>query len=489
MSDLPNNLVVKDYDQFKGGNAAKVRDLMSVVTGSTDQTAAPAAVSRGPLLGLDALRALAIAGVLAYHLMPGTVPGGYLGVDLFFVLSGFLITQGLCRTWQRHGNLQLRNFMQRRFNRIVPSLVVVLLACTTFALAVGGDVLVGVDKQLVGAVTFTSNWMTVAAGGDYFAATTPALFANLWYLALNVQFYLLWPPLLAFLFPRVRAHRLWLWAAGFAVASGALMAGLSFVGAGQTRLYEGTDTHFFSLMAGSALALGFAFNGATLRRWGARLPLRTAGSLGWSAGCVLLIMFFTLPWVSNASFRGLMVLATVLSTMLLYLLLCHPALGALVEVGPLKWLGQRSYGIYLWHWPLLVIVSAIFGVRYTEPPWWVIGAVLALSVGFALLTERLVNAPVSALGLRGYWRRVLELPRLVRVGVAAIVATGLLGTTAAAATAPAYSQITMQIMAGAEQAALTRQANEPAVVLPDTGLFQGFTLADALALPEVPQDM
>jgi hypothetical protein len=213
-------------------------------------------------------------------------------------------------------------------------------------------------------------------------------------------------------------------------------------------------------MFGSALALGLAYNSEALGRLAGRMSTQTAGRLGWVAGCGLLTMFFTLHWVSQASFRGLMVLAALLRTVILYLLVACPALGALLEHQPLQWLGRRSYGIFLWHWPLLIIVSAIFGTRYNQAPWWLILTVLALSVGLTLATEHLVNNPVAALGFRGYFHRIGALPRAARVGVAALAATGLVATGAAAATAPQYSLITMQIMAGAEQAALTQGSGD-----------------------------
>ena len=426
-----------------------------------------AAASTGFINGMDALRAFAILGVVAYHLIPTALPGGYLGVDIFFVLSGFLITRGLASTMSKRGVIDLREFFQRRFNRIVPSLVVVLTLCTTIGLAVGGDVLVGVNRQIYGALSFTSNWVTIAAGGDYFAATTPALFANLWYLALDVQYYLLWAPVLVLLYRFVKPQRLWLVPTGIGLGSAALMLGLSFTGGlnhavSQTRMYEGTDTHFFSLMFGSALALGLAYNGAKLQTVAAKLDNRKAGQLGWLLGCALVVLFFTLQWTSLASFRGLMVLASVLSVGILYLLVNFPTVGAVLERQPWQWIGKHSYGIFLWHWPLLVILSAAFKQRYTEAPWWLLTMVLAASAVLTWYTEKLINIPVGNLGLRGYFGHIWGLPRLARAGVAGIVVVGLAGTTAAAATAPTESLITRQIMAGAAQAALSQQ-------LPTTG--------------------
>ena len=436
-----------------------------------------ATAGSGTILGFDALRAFAIVGVVAYHLMPKAVPGGYLGVDIFFVLSGFLITRGLASTWVKHQNVNLKDFFARRFNRIVPSLLVVLLTCATIGLLVGQDVLVGANKQIFGALTFTSNWVTIFAGGDYFAATTPALFANLWYLALDVQFYLLWPPLLVLLFHRAKATRLWAWAAGIGLASAGLMVGLSFTGAGQTRLYEGTDTHFFSLMFGSALALAFAYNSGVMAKAQAKLTAWGAGKLGWIAGCALVLLFFTLQWVSLASFRGLMVLAALLTVLILFLLVSFPQVGAVLERKPLQFIGKHSYGIFLWHWPLLVIITGALGQSYSNPAWWVIVAVLGASIAFTLATEKLVNTPLHHLGVKGYFGGFKDLTWVARVGVASIAAVGVVGTVTAVATAPSESLITRQILAGAEQAAQTRHA----ITFPVTGLSGRTTQAPTLS--------
>ena len=155
--------------------------------------AAEGAPRPGRLPGLDGLRALAIVAVLTFHLDPSWLPGGFLGVDVFFVVSGFLITTLLVRERAATGGLDLPGFSTRRARRLLPALLVCVPASVLLARLSEGDLLVGIGRQVLGAFTFTSNWLELAAGSDYFAATTPTLFMNLWSLAVEEQFYLLWP--------------------------------------------------------------------------------------------------------------------------------------------------------------------------------------------------------------------------------------------------------------------------------------------------------
>ena len=153
----------------------------------------------GRFAGLDGLRAIAVGAVLLYHLSPGALVGGYLGVDVFFVISGFLITALVLREREDTGQIDLRAFWVRRARRLLPAIVLLLLACSTAAWAIGGNVLVGLGRQLIGAATFSSNWLSIHAARSYFDDTSPELFRNLWSLAVEEQFYLLWPLVLSVL--------------------------------------------------------------------------------------------------------------------------------------------------------------------------------------------------------------------------------------------------------------------------------------------------
>ena len=157
----------------------------------------PAARTR--YAGLDGMRAVAVALVVVYHLFPPAFSGGFIGVDVFFVISGFLITSLLLREKATTGRISLGKFWQRRARRLLPAVTVMIAVCATAALFVGGDVLVRMGAQVLGALTFTYNWVSIGAGASYFAADTPELFRNLWSLGIEEQFYVLWPLLLMLL--------------------------------------------------------------------------------------------------------------------------------------------------------------------------------------------------------------------------------------------------------------------------------------------------
>lgn len=216
---------------------------------------APASTAPGRFAGLDGLRAIAVLTVIVFHLTPGVMPGGYLGVDLFFVISGFLITALLLREREKNGRIRLLDFWRRRARRLLPALGILLLACCSAALLVGGNVLVDLGRQVLGAATFSSNWLSIAGEHSYFTESNPELFRNLWSLAVEEQFYLIWPlALLALLFVPKRSIRIGIVAA-IAVGSAVAMALLYLPGGDATRVYYGTDTHSFGLAIGAVLAL------------------------------------------------------------------------------------------------------------------------------------------------------------------------------------------------------------------------------------------
>lgn len=379
--------------------------------------------TRNRLGGLDGLRAIAVGLVLTYHLFPQALPGGFLGVDIFFVISGFLITTLLISEHESTGRLALASFWRRRARRLLPALALVLLVCTSAAVLAGKELLVNIAAQLAGASFFVANWVYIALGTDYFAQDNAELFRNTWSLAIEEQFYVLLPLVLIFaLRMRSRGTRVMFFTL-LGLISALLMGALALQGIPSTRVYFGTDTHVFGLLFGVALACAlktptFAAPASefgsvsnlqpTQRRLSTaqQLALLLAGVLalgvvGWLAA--------TLREGSQESFLGGFQMATA-SALLLVWAATRPGawLGRALDIAPLRWIGERSYGIYLWHWPLLLIVAA-FAEQAGAENWWLVpGMTLALTLLFAALSFRFIEQPVRRIGL------LRSLSRLVR---------------------------------------------------------------------------
>lgn len=419
---------------------------------------------RGRILGLDGLRALAIAAVLVFHLRPQTLPGGYLGVDVFFVVSGFLITTLLVRELADRGRLDLKGFWTRRARRLLPALVVVVVVSTVLGLVVGEDLLVDVRRQVLGALTFSNNWLEIGAGSSYFTQTAPQLFVNFWSLAVEEQFYLLWPLLLAVLLAVTRtARQRVLVVLGVAALSAALMALLT--GGGVTRVYYGTDTHAFGLMIGAALALSLAGGDADLRTlpgWArARVPVAAV------AGAGLLVLLLTLDGEGAFAYRGGILLASLLTAALLAALATAPGPRDTLVRGFstrwVTWVGERSYGIYLWHWPVLLVVTAVLPPALPDSPTSWLGRALALTLTLlaAAASYRFLEQPVRRHGFGVLLARVrvaLRRPVAPRAGAAAGVVTLLVAAFAVAlVVAPDKSSVELQM----EQAAAAVEGTDP----------------------------
>jgi peptidoglycan/LPS O-acetylase OafA/YrhL len=400
---------------------------------------------RGPFRvpGLDGIRALAVTTVIVFHLLPGTLIGGYLGVDIFFVVSGFLITTLLLRERAATGRISLRHFWIRRARRLLPALSVVLLACCAAALFVGGDVLVGLGTQVLAAVTFSSNWVFIAQGASYFDETLPELFRNLWSLAVEEQFYILWPLLLVLVLVRIpRWSRLVLIGA-LAVAS-AVWMGVSYSSIDPTRVYYGTDTHAFGLAIGAFLAVlmlgrgvlaaGDAPAGLTSRA--ARWLLALAGTLAIGALIALsVVMSGDLALVYQG---GLTAVAVLTAVAIAALLVPGSLLGRVLEFAPIRWVGLRSYGLYLWHWPVFVLVSASYPAGPREGVEAIIRGAIALAITAvaAALSYRFIEQPIRRYGFRATARAVLDAAprsrRALGAAFAMLLMTGLAGTSIAA---------------------------------------------------------
>ena len=352
--------------------------------------------------------------MLVFHLDPAWLPGGFLGVDVFFVVSGFLITTLLVRERVATGRLDLPAFWTRRARRLVPALLVCVPAAVLLARLSEGDLLVGIERQVLGAATFTSNWLEIGAGSDYFAATSPQLLMNLWSLAVEEQFYLLWPlAVLALLAVTRRPEARAAAALGLAVVSAALMA-LLLDPAHPTRVYYGTDTHVTGLMLGSALAFAYAapHRAWTTSTWWAEHRRQVA-----AVSLVTLLGLMALAGEGSAlTFRGGILLASVATTALVLVVVERPGrLRAVLELPAARWVGARSYGIYLWHWPVFLVIGQDLPVAPGGPT-YLLTRLWCVVVTFVVadLSYRFVETPVRRHGFGGSAR--LATARLRRVG-------------------------------------------------------------------------
>ena len=408
--------------------------------------------------GLDGLRAIAVAMVMIYHLFPPLFAGGFIGVDVFFVVSGFLITSLLLRERAKTGRISLRGFWQRRARRLLPAVIVMIAVCATAALLVGGDVLVGIGRQMLGALTFTYNWASIAAGSSYFSADTPELFRNLWSLGIEEQFYLLWPLLFLLL---VLVRRRWLRVAIVAVAavaSALWMATLVGQGADPTRAYFGTDSHAFGLLGGVALAFGWRAIPSTPPEWMLLPAVRRTVTVVGSAAIAALVALALVPaTTSTVTFPGALVAASALSLIAIVAGIWPASpFGRALDIAPLRYVGNRSYGLYLWHWPLVVLMT-VWATGLSPDvgvPVWVGVATLLVTFVAAELSYRLVETPIRTLGFRGsarrWGQRIVEsaATRWATLGAGALFVVLAIGAGAAVASAPQQTSAQAVVQAG-----------------------------------------
>ncbi|UQZ81481.1 O-acetyltransferase OatA [Paenibacillus konkukensis] len=356
------------------------------------------------MAGLDGLRALAVLVVIVYHLNVKWAPGGLLGVGVFFVLSGYLITDLLASQWRMTGRIDMKDFWLRRARRLLPALLVMLASVCAWLAWTAPARLASLQDEIAAGVLYVSNWWLIFHKVSYFESFGPASpFGHLWSLAVEEQFYLFWPLLLAALF-RIMPYRgklVGLTVLG-AAASAVAMLLIYEPGTDPSRVYYGTDTRAFGLLIGAALAMVWPSKNFKPGLQGAT---RTMLDL---VGAAALAAIGVMVWKTNEydSFLypgGLVLLS--LAAAVLVAVLAHPAsyLGKLLGSGPFRWLGVRSYGIYLWHYPVIILTQA--SVQGTDVSIVRAALQLAASIALAALSWRLIEEPIRRGALSRLWKR------------------------------------------------------------------------------------
>jgi peptidoglycan/LPS O-acetylase OafA/YrhL len=380
------------------------------------------------ITGLDGIRAVAVMAVLFYHANAPWALGGFLGVETFFVLSGFLITSLLLAEWQSSGSLNLRNFWLRRARRLLPAVWLLLAVLPILAILLASDALPRLKEDIPAALLYITNWVYIVREVPYFEAFgRPPLLQHLWSLAVEEQFYLLWPLLLVFLLGGLKNKRsgLIFITAILVILSSIWMAVLFDPQADPLRVYYGTDTRAAGFLVGALLAM----------IWSPSQPAagprkRLQEFVGWSGLLALIILYNKLNEFQTLLYRG-GILVTALSSALLIVGASSPSslLSKLLETPLLRWIGSRSYSIYLWHWPVLMLTRPGFDLQF--PELLIQGGQIALTFGLAELSYRWIESPVRRYGFRQNFRslrmRVLGWPVPQKLGVGAgILSAGLL---------------------------------------------------------------
>jgi peptidoglycan/LPS O-acetylase OafA/YrhL len=380
--------------------------------------------------GLDGLRALAVIAVLLYHADLAWIPGGFLGVEVFFVISGYLITALLLAEWRQRGRIDLKTFWLRRARRLLPALYVLLVVTLAFAVVFLPGEVAGLRGDVLAAFGYVTNWYLIFGQESYFEAVgRPSLLKHLWSLAVEEQFYLIWPPVLALGLAvgatRLRRRRALTVALAGAAASAVAMALLYAPGVDPSRIYYGTDTRATGLLCGAALAflwspgdkhrpsearhdrLELLSRGRFRRRWGWTAPLlldilgfAALGGLVWL--CLYLGEFEPFLYRGGFALVGLATVATIMAVV-------HPSTGIgsrILGSAPLRWVGVRSYGIYLWHWPVFMVTRPDLDVPFDG--WPLLALRLGATVLLADLSYRYIETPIRRGALGRAWRTLRE---------------------------------------------------------------------------------
>lgn len=360
------------------------------------------------ITGLDGIRAIAVIMVLAYHLKLALFKSGFLGVTVFFVLSGYLITDILISEVEEEGTIDLKNFWLRRIRRLVPAVMSMAVVIIFVSAVVNRVIFTKGCKDFLASVLGFNNWWQIFNKVSYFeAAGVPSPFTHCWSLAIETQFYLIYPLILLGIYKLAKSReegqaKRGLLFAGvtllLALISVILMIVLFDPQQDASRVYYGTDTRAFSLLFGALLAILWEYR-MVPRKLSASVNM-VLGSLSFA---VLLVMTIAINGSSNFWYRGGQFIGTILTVLVIYTVSGRKTwLIRFLSNPVLKWIGDRSYSIYLWHYPIILLISK--GIKAS---WWITLIEIVLSVVLAELSYRFIETPIRH-GIIGEYLNILR---------------------------------------------------------------------------------
>lgn len=360
------------------------------------------------ITGLDGIRAIAVIMVLAYHLKLALFKSGFFGVTVFFVLSGYLITGILISEVEEEGTIDLKNFWLRRIRRLVPAVMSMAVVIIFVSAVVNRIIFTKGCKDFLASVLGFNNWWQIFNKVSYFeAAGVPSPFTHCWSLAIETQFYLIYPLILLGIYKLAKSREEGRAKRGLLFAGVTLMLALISVilmivlfdpQQDASRVYYGTDTRAFSLLFGALLAI----------LWDYRMvPRRLSASVNMVLGSVsfvvLLVMTIAINGSSNFWYRGGQLVGTILTVLVIYTVSGRKTwLSRFLSNPVLKWIGDRSYSIYLWHYPIILLISK--GIKAS---WWITLIEIVLSVVLAELSYRFIETPIRH-GIIGEYLNILR---------------------------------------------------------------------------------